>query len=693
MPRFWTKTVLTALVCLMPVVSGAQGRTTGQIVGIVKDASGAVVPKPSSMLIDTATGTTSETKSGADGGFVFPNLQPGRYPMTATFQGFNPVTIQQVVVETSRSVNIVVQFQVAGVTEQVNVEGRTSVVETTSTTVSNTVSERADCEAAASGRNILDFALLVPGATQSTGGRDSEFNGLPGGAINITLDGVNNNSARFRSGGTSMFVFAPVRLGAIEEVTVSTAGPERRRRRRRRDADPVRHQARVQHVPRAGVRPVSAATSSNANSWVNEARGIPKTKLRQHEYGANVGGPIIKNKLFFFGNYEQIYQPGETTRTRTRAHARSAAGHLPLQRQPTTSSAPPTSCEIAAANGFQGDDRSVHRRSSCRSSTTRSAGGNVVVDEPVPEHFSYIDPNTPNTNIYPTARVDYQASSSLAIRGVLNLHWRDLPTQTRSTRACRKSARASPRRTTSSRPAPTGRSRRTCSIRSASACRATSRSSGPATRSPSTTRRAGAGSSFRSACDSPQITNDQMPIPRNNPVYNISNTFTYIRGTHTYTFGGTFRRTTMYESIGGAPLSGQPWRRGGRSRRRASSTRRPCRACAARTWRRARSLYAFLTGRISSASGQNALNRRDTQEYGVNPAFRREAQNVGGVFAQDQWRLTPELTLNYGLRWEFSGAATNPNEVYSSPTPADICSARRRRPSSRARSTASPIRR
>ena len=97
-------------------------------------------------------------------------------------------------------------------------------METKSSTISNTVSNEQIAKLPLTGRNILDFALLVPGASQSTGGRNSHFNGLPGGAINITLDGVNNNSARFRSGGTSMFVFAPVRLGAIEEVTVSTAG-------------------------------------------------------------------------------------------------------------------------------------------------------------------------------------------------------------------------------------------------------------------------------------------------------------------------------------------------------------------------------------------------------------------------------------------------------------------------------------
>ncbi len=209
MPRCWTKALLAALLCLLPAMSAAQGRTTGQIVGTVKDASGAVVPKADLILIDNGTGATTETKSGADGGFVFPNLQPGRYQITATFQGFNPITIQEVVVETARSVDLVVQFEVAGVTEQVRVEGRSQVVETTSTTIANTVSNEQISKLPLAGRNILNFALLVPGSASSAGARDSEYNGLPGGAINITLDGVNNNSARFRSGGTSFFTFAP----------------------------------------------------------------------------------------------------------------------------------------------------------------------------------------------------------------------------------------------------------------------------------------------------------------------------------------------------------------------------------------------------------------------------------------------------------------------------------------------------
>ena len=73
----------------------------------------------------------------------------------------------------------------------------------------------------------------------------------------------------------------------------------------------------------------------NANGFVNAARGIPKTKLRQHEWGANFGGPIIKNKLFFFGNYEQIYSPSEATHRAHDPHRRGTAGRSSATPRPT----------------------------------------------------------------------------------------------------------------------------------------------------------------------------------------------------------------------------------------------------------------------------------------------------------------------------------------------------------------------
>ena len=209
------------------------------------------MPKAELILIDNGTGTTSETRSGADGNFVFPNLQPGRYQITATFQGFNPVTIQEVVVETARSVNLVVQFEVAGLTEQVRVEGRSQVVETTSTTVANTVSNEQISKLPLAGRNILNFALLVPGSATSAGARDSEYNGLPGGAINITLDGVNNNSRAVPQRRHELLHLRPDSAGRHRRGHGLDRGADRRRRSRRRGPDPVRDQAR-NATPSAG---------------------------------------------------------------------------------------------------------------------------------------------------------------------------------------------------------------------------------------------------------------------------------------------------------------------------------------------------------------------------------------------------------------------------------------------------------
>ena len=258
----------------------------GQIVGTVKDASGAVVPKADLILIDNGTGATTKPRAAADGSFVFPNLQPGRYQITATFQGFNPVTIQEVVVETARSVDLVVQFEVAGLTEQVRVEGRSQVVETTSTTVANTVSNEQISKLPLAGPQHPRLRAARAGRGQSAGARDSEYNGLPGGAINITLDGVNNNSQRFRSGGTSFFMFAPIRLGAIEEVTVSTAGLTADAGAEGAVQIQFVTKRGTQRVPRPGVRPDSERQAEREERGQQVAR-----RFRRPSCASTSGAP------------------------------------------------------------------------------------------------------------------------------------------------------------------------------------------------------------------------------------------------------------------------------------------------------------------------------------------------------------------------------------------------------------------
>jgi hypothetical protein len=657
---------------LVPIVAFAQARTTGQVVGTVKDASGAIIPNAEVVLIDIGTGTSHDAKSGPEGGFVFPNLQPGRYTLTATASGFQPVTLQEIIVQTARSTDVVVQFQVAGVSEQVSVQASTPVVETTSTTIANTVRNEQIAKLPLSGRNVLNFALLVPGTATSAGARDSEYNGLPGGAIAITLDGINDNSARFRSGGTSFFVFAPIRLGAVEEVTVSTAGLT---------AEAGAEGAvSIQFSTKRGTNSFHGqvfdtiqSDKLNANTVVNAARGLAKPKLKQHEYGANIGGPIIKNKLFFFANYEQIYQPSETTISRNVLTPEAQSG---VFRYTATDNSVRTVnlLDIARANSFpSGIDPFVSSQLQAANSSLGqgdvASSTNLLVNS-----FRFINPQVPNTNIYPTARVDYQVTPSLTVRGVLNLQWRDLPTNPRypglpsisdgftSNYYILSTGSDWTLRSNMFNQAGFGFQSNYEEFRPGNTL---------AIYEPQGNRRVIFPSvNNATLLDSPQITGDQLPIPRNNPVYNLFDTLTWLKGNHTFTLGGSFRRTTMYESIGGAPVSinlgvaaGDP----------VSSIFNATTIPGVRTadLANAQALYALLTGRISNAS--ETYNIMDgTTVYGLNPLMRREAQNVGGVFAQDQWRLNPHLTLNYGLRWEFTGAAYNTNDIYSSPTPADL---------------------
>jgi Carboxypeptidase regulatory-like domain len=127
------------LAVLLAGAAYAQVRTTGQVVGTARDASGAVIAGADIELRDLDTAITATARSAQDGGFVFPALQPGRYLLTAVAKGFQPFVIDNLVVETARAVNVQVRFEVAGVLEEVQVSGQATVIETSSTTISTTV--------------------------------------------------------------------------------------------------------------------------------------------------------------------------------------------------------------------------------------------------------------------------------------------------------------------------------------------------------------------------------------------------------------------------------------------------------------------------------------------------------------------------------------------------------------------------
>src|SRR5207244_1882741 len=188
---------------------------------------------------------------------------------------------------------------------------------------------------------------FMPGVTTANGNRQSIINGLPRGTINITLDGVNiqDNTNRSTDG---FFAIVSPRLDAIEEVTVQTAA---------QGADAGGQGAvQVKFVTRSGSNTYTGSSyyyyrndTLNANTWFNSRDGNTKPALLQKQGGARFGGPIARNRVFFFVNYEETRSPSDTSRQRILLNPQAQQGIFTYTSGGVTRSV--NLLQLAAANG------------------------------------------------------------------------------------------------------------------------------------------------------------------------------------------------------------------------------------------------------------------------------------------------------------------------------------------------------
>src|SRR6266545_3733764 len=297
-----------------------QLRIVGAVSGTVHDPNGAIVPNASIVLKDSKTGVTKETTSNEGGAFFFPDLASGAYEMTVSMPGFRTSLVPNVTVSTSQTTDVKVNLEVGQPTETVTVvEGASQVLETSSQLVASTLTPKTITELPLANRgNILALARLAQGASPPTGG-STRYNNLPGGAVNVTVDGINDASNGFKSGGTVFFMTVPVRLGAVEEVSVETGGLS---------ADSgAQSGANIKFVTRRGGNEYHGSVfyepqseRFNANTWSRNAQGLQRLFNRTQNYGGNFGGPLVpfgswKKKAFFFVNFERAYSPTTNART------------------------------------------------------------------------------------------------------------------------------------------------------------------------------------------------------------------------------------------------------------------------------------------------------------------------------------------------------------------------------------------
>lgn len=681
--------VLAMVLC--PGAATAQVVTTGGLSGTIVDPSGAAIPNATLTITNTAVGYTQTVTSNGAGVYTFADLQPATYQLRVSAKGFSDAVIPAVIVSAARMTNLRIDMKVGAATETVEVSGESQVLETTTNSLNMTISPEAIQNLPLNGRDALQFAELAPGATITGQERYTTVDDLPAASLNISVDGTNDNFQRFRSTTTGFFTAAPLRIGAFDEMTVSTndltsdAGAE--------------GSTTLKYVVKRGTNKFHGNTFweaqnsfFNANTYTNNATATPLPKSRLNDYGASLGGPFWKDKLFFFLNFEWNNQPGAFTDAAqvyatganpgTGALGNAENGDFFYQ---TTGGglASVNLLNLASANGLPSTVNSVsqglisqingflNKGTLIGGSLSAAQGPGLCCQMPNTNTLLWAQPFLDKYR-YPTARVDYQITPKMAIHESWDMQWWQLSGTPNYPGALQGNSWKATYFTTSSgwdwTITPHVINQFTFGTES------TIEQFNPTT----------VGDPFAAQGDevinpalgvNPVIPGFVLNQPRDNPLWNPVDNLTWTRGNHTFTFGGDVRISTSFETevadpptfstgIVGTDPAINMFTQANFPGIDTSNNNQQLAA--------AESLYAFLVGRVSGVSGFNEVSSSTGQYQVEGRLINREKQVVGGIYFQDGWRMTPHLALNYGLRWQMSGGVHSTNNFWTSPDIQDL---------------------
>src|SRR6266581_4132593 len=286
--------------------------STSSITGIVTDQSGAVVPNAKVEAKNDDTGVVFEQNTSSVGTYAFPSLTPGRYSITVTAAGFQTFTSIHNVLTVGTPLVVDVSLRVGTVGQTVEVlESNYQRLETSNATVSDIVDTKQVQNLPLNGRNPLALLTLEPGVVQRSteaAGSGTHVFGSRDRAHNVTIDGIDANESTVPNPQSNIQRLNPDNVQEFRTVTLDPTAEYGRN-----------SGANVMVATRSGTNDFHGTafyfnrnTDYNANEWFNNANGQPRPDLKLNQYGFDVGGPIFKNKTFFFGDfqYNSIPQTG-----------------------------------------------------------------------------------------------------------------------------------------------------------------------------------------------------------------------------------------------------------------------------------------------------------------------------------------------------------------------------------------------
>jgi hypothetical protein len=623
----WRTTLIVALVWLAAAGTGwAQSVAGSQVSGVVKDSSGGVLPGVEVTITKTDTGTARTVFTGADGAYVFPNLPVGPYKLKVVLQGFNTYVQEGIVLQVNTNPSIDVALTVGSVGEQVTVTASAASVETRSTGVGQVIDNQQVTEMPLNGRQATELIFLSGLATSAPGGDLNTNKNFPTVTISVA-GGQANGITYIMDGGTHNDPFNNLNLptpfpDALQEFKVETSSLPARYGHHAASA--------VNLVTKSGTNAFHGDVFDFVRNYHFNARNFfapTRDSLKRNQFGGTFGGPILKDKLFFFAGYQ---------------------GRIEKSNPPETVSFVPTVKMLA------GDFTEV-AGSACSSRTLSAAAGfvnntispsafnpialkfleHVPVSTDPCGRLQYGIPND-NTEHQTLSRVDYTVNPSQGVfarymyavydnpatydgKNALTLSRTGQNNQVHSlvaghnwviSSAMLNAIHVTFNKTINDRPMPT--------YFSPSDLGAAVYSPQPGYMGVSVTNGFNIG------------TGGTNPGYFNSDGFQIANDLDMVRGRHQLSFGANWIRTKI-ETVNNRPTNGQFTFSGQTT---------------------GLGLADFMLGRVSGFVQGN-------------PVFDFDRNDYVGAYVQDEWKIRQNLTLNAGLRWEPYLAIKNSKDYVS----------------------------
>jgi hypothetical protein len=285
------------------------GSPVGSVAGTVKDPSGGVIPSAQLTLTSATTNAVFKTTTNAEGEFTFRELAPTTYSLVVEASGFKKINVGSILVQVDQITHLELKVEVGSATESIQVEGAAPLLEPDKSTLGSVVDSNNIASMPLNGRQALDLALITPGVVPTaTGTQVLSFNvaGARSQSNVYMWDGASNMDTQVNSNLNNF------RIGeAVQEFSIQTS-------------------VSAAEFGRGSGGQVSVVTKSGTNQlhgslfeylrnsdfdatdfFVNKSRGL-KTPLHRNQFGGSAGGPIKKNKTFIFGSYEEFRQVAPT---------------------------------------------------------------------------------------------------------------------------------------------------------------------------------------------------------------------------------------------------------------------------------------------------------------------------------------------------------------------------------------------